>query len=128
MILLAEAVPTSNALLQFLLCVSFLVSIAAGISTVIGRRQAQNRIVTFPPTAPSKEEFQLEQAENKRRFEKLEGQFQELMRGGEERAVNLHNRLNPVAENVANIKGSMEAFTQSFENLTHLLVTTREKK
>ena len=44
-----------------------------------------------------------------------------LMEVGEGRAKDLHDRINPITENTAMIKGQMEAFTSSFQNFTRIL-------
>ena len=48
----------------------------------------------------------------------------------ERRSTSLHNRLNPVAENLSGIKGSMEAFSTSFNNFTRVMeaLITRERE
>ena len=55
-------------------------------------------------------------------FRRIEAEITELRQQmaaslelGETRSVQLHNRINDVVENTAEIKGRMEAFTQSFE-------------
>ncbi len=44
----------------------------------------------------------------------------------DKRSTALHNRINPVTTNLSEIKGMMEAFTQSFNNFTEII--THQKK
>jgi polyhydroxyalkanoate synthesis regulator phasin len=46
---------------------------------------------------------------------------QDLTLAGEERARLLHERINPLVENTAAIRGGMEAFKQSFDNFTAMM-------
>ncbi len=55
--------------------------------------------------------------ERREELRNIETRLDAIMEKGEERAVNLHNRINPVVENTALIKGQMEAFTDSFRAL-----------
>ncbi len=52
----------------------------------------------------------------------------EILTKGEERAAKLHERMNPVIENLAFIKGQNEAFTTSFNNLAAVLVAQGKQK
>lgn len=40
----------------------------------------------------------------------------------------LHDRINPVVENTAEIKGRMDAFTQSFDNFTKIITAIAQQK
>lgn len=54
--------------------------------------------------------------------------MQLFLRAGEDRAEKLHIRMNPIAIAVAEMRGQMQAFTQSFDNFTKILVSQNEKK
>lgn len=53
--------------------------------------------------------------------EKMEKNKDDLIRSADARSSVLHNRINPIVENTAAIKGQMEAFTESFRNLASIL-------
>ena len=46
----------------------------------------------------------------------------------ERRAVAMHMRINPLAENLSGIKGSMEAFTTGFNNFTRVMQTMVDRE
>lgn len=68
----------------------------------------------------------------KARISKLEDTIAKADKDNEDRAVNLHNRINQTVENTAEIKGGMSAFTESFRNFTDIITSIaqqpREKK
>jgi hypothetical protein len=45
----------------------------------------------------------------------------ELLLSADRRSSVLHNRINPVTVNLSEIKGSMEAFTQSFNSFSEII-------
>lgn len=59
---------------------------------------------------------------------KVEAQIATNNRDAEKRAEELHKRINPVLENTGIVRGQMDAFTQSFENFTKMMVAIAEEK
>lgn len=59
---------------------------------------------------------------------KMEQDKTEIIAAGEKRAHDIHTRLNPAAENIAEVKGQMTAFTQAFENFTKIIVAISDRK
>ncbi len=53
-------------------------------------------------------------------FREMEAELKRISTLGEERGRRLHARIDPLVENTAFIKGSMEAFTESFRNFANM--------
>jgi hypothetical protein len=64
---------------------------------------------------------------DKEELKSFGAQLVEIRKDSEERARRLHARIDPVVENTAEIKGRMEAFTQSFDNFTRIMETQRKE-
>lgn len=60
--------------------------------------------------------------------QKLADDKEQANRENEDRASRIHKRLDPAAENIAEIKGQMQAFTQSFDNFVKIVVALAEGK
>ena len=46
----------------------------------------------------------------------------EILQAGEVHASKLHTRIDPAVQNIAEVKGQMIAFTQSFDNFTKIVI------
>ena len=62
----------------------------------------------------------LEQAQTDM-IKEISAAFKENTALQEKRSTAMHNRINPLTENTAAIKGQLEAFTASFTNFTQLI-------
>jgi hypothetical protein len=61
-------------------------------------------------------------------LERVEAQIASNNRDAEKRAEELHKRINPVLENTGIVRGQIEAFTQSFDNFTKMIVALEGKR
>jgi hypothetical protein len=113
----------SNFLFQFVVCVGFLANTIGVCLALFRGGKAQARNVTIVDQFASKEALEVVKGD----LNGVQSKVDQMRSEGEERAVNLHNRINPIVENTAEIKGRMEAFTTSFNNFTELLVEQTRK-
>lgn len=126
--MLLAQVPEPKTLTDLLVVLGFLLSLAVNVMTLIRSSSAQKREISFSEEYASKPEVTQIKSDLAQIREELRQDKETLLLKGEERAVNLHNRINPVVENTAHIKGQMEAFTVSFNNFTALMTTLQREK
>ncbi len=116
----------------WLLCLGAFVAIMNGLVKLAARVRGKTQ---KPPNQQL--EMQLQALES--RVEKIEGAQSKvgdelhamhvgLLETNRESASRLHDRINPLIENTASIKGSMEAFTTTFRSMTDLLTSHIQRK
>lgn len=111
-----EIIPEANSLLQFLIIVGFLGSLAVNIKVLMGQNAKQKREVSFAESYVSQEALKALSArveKNEDQIEairdKMEKDKMEILKAGEERAVKLHGRIDLGIEKVDKLMG---AFSQ----------------
>jgi len=127
--LIATALPDTGAFSWLVvLTLVTLSTLAVNLMNLWRSGQAQKREVSFTEQHPTRaEQAQIEARvlETERTIDAIRNEMKSdriaLMEVGEGRAKELHNRINPITENTAMIKGQMEAFTTSFQNFTKIL-------
>ena len=118
--------PSMLSLGVWAMCLAFFVMLINALLKLAARLRGK---APKPPNA----ELDIKMRTLEARVEKIEGSQMKtadevhamhltLIKSEEERATRLHERIDPLAQNTAAIKGSMEAFTTSFNNMTQLLM------
>ncbi len=109
----------------------FIVSVAATLWLL---NQGADFFARFrsKPQEPPNQEILLAHNMLKERVEKLETKLESMeenvLSAGEERGRRIHGRLNPIAENLAEMKGQMEAFTMAFQKNAEVLIALINKR
>ncbi len=105
--------------------------VLVGMGCILGVIVKALEIMRSVKGNPSSEELQVSHQNLAERVSKIEIAIGEIQKDSEARAVDLHNRINPLVENTAAIRGGMEAFGKSFDNFTQMmtaLIREREQR
>ena len=138
--ILAEAItsPSTSEIGIFICCLLTLSGLAVNAVLLFKllRNDSERREVTISPAVVGKPDFERHLEQNRHEHENL---FSKI--GGVERGMNarleaaitanndsrskLHDRINEVVENTAEMKGSLAAFDTSFRNFTDMMANRK---
>jgi hypothetical protein len=106
----------------FVLCMGGLVKMFKGKSPEPPNQQLEATINDL------KAGLQEVKEDNTKIWQAIDANLKLTEAANEKRAHDIHIRLNPAAEDIAEVKGQMKAFTLSFENFTRIITSLAQGK
>lgn len=136
--MLAQGTPSAQGLMDFVLIIGLLASIAGNIAMVVSARKTQKREVSFGFIPAAKDEFDKHVEDNRREHESLfskiggverghlarmdavsrewrtlvDSKMTDLMKSNDEGRENLHRRINEVLAAVSELKGEVKVMNR----------------
>lgn len=104
------------------LCIAGMIRLLKGKSPMPPNEQLESTIADIKGHIAEIKE------DNSKIWARITANRDEAEASNEKRAHDLHVRLNPVAEDIREVRGQMQAFTLAFENFTKLIVALAHGK